>query len=75
MTNYSRYPRPKDGHIINMPKSVYEDLKMISRITGQPIGKILDRGLMLGKLEAIVRMNNGTLLVQEEAGCKAVIIK
>jgi hypothetical protein len=71
---YGRYNR-NDGHIINMPDSIYKDLIELSKITGDSVEKILQRGIQLGMLESIVKLSNGYLLVRTESGHDPVIIK
>lgn len=74
INRYGRYSR-NNGHIINMPKRVYKDLKELSNLTGDSIEKILQRGIQLGMLESLVKLNNGYLLVRTENGQEPVVIK
>lgn len=74
INRYGRYNR-NNGHIINMPKRVYKDLIELSKLTGDSIEKILQRGVQLGMLESIIKLNNGYLLVRTENGQEPVVIK
>lgn len=58
-----------------MPTAIYEDLIEMSKVTGDSPERILQRGIELGMLESLVKMNNGYLLVRKEAGSEMVIIK
>ena len=71
---HGRYPR-NEGYTVRITKDIYEDLKVISEVTGEPVMKILHRGIQLGKLEAMVKLNNGQLFVQPESGQDAIAIK